>query len=49
MENTNLIDQENIEFLYNAYTEPFNHDKEFGCIFGAFIADSCGSYLEFAT
>lgn len=22
-------------------------EKAFGCLFGAFVADSCGSYLEF--
>lgn len=44
----NPIDKENRDFMYDAYTEPYIHDKEFGCIFGAFIADACGSYLEFS-
>ena len=33
--------------LYNGIKSKSFEDRAFGCIIGAFIGDSCGSYLEF--
>lgn len=37
-----------MQFLNQIPADSFE-DKVFGCIIGAFIGDSCGSYLEFIT
>ena len=39
----------NNKLILDSITENTFRDRAFGCILGAFVSDSCGSYNEFST